>query len=263
MQISNECAKVAAALAAAQKNFAPIPKDREVTVTTKTGGSYRFKYATLDAIRSATMPALAEQGLALVQGLSEDGTALETLLVHSSGEWMKNSTPMIVSGRVVDGRVIPPSNQEHGSAQSYARRYGISALLCVTADEDDDANIADGNSFEGQRVPYRPNPKNGNGTTSNYVADAERDGIVDNSRQKGEMPGTPKRQTAAEKAKTWTDNAIQTLNLSAHTVDSLSKFWSDNTDKIEWLETHAPQQHERFQIAYDNAAESARAKVPA
>ena len=31
-----------------------------------------------------------------------------------------------------------------GSAQTYARRYGVSALLCITADEDDDGNGAGG-----------------------------------------------------------------------------------------------------------------------
>ena len=124
---SQETAKLAAALASAQKAFAPIPKDREVTVKTKTGGSYKFRYATLDAIRAATMPALAEQGLAISQGLRERGTnlwAVETMLLHASGEWISNVTPMIIQGR--EGS--PPGNQELGSAQTYARRYGWSAI---------------------------------------------------------------------------------------------------------------------------------------
>src|SRR5690349_13538481 len=98
---SANIAALAAALAAAQKNFTSIPKDREVKVTTRTGGSYTFRYATMDAILSATMPALAEQSLAISQALSSwgDNYAVETTLYHSSGEWISNVTPMFVNGR--------------------------------------------------------------------------------------------------------------------------------------------------------------------
>ena len=140
---SASIAALAEALAAAQRNFATIPKDREVKVTTRTGGSYTFRYATMDAILSATMPALAEQSLAISQALSSwgDHYAVETTLYHKSGEWISNVTPMFVSGRQgTDGKTYPPGNQELGSAQTYARRYGVSALLCITADEDDDGN---------------------------------------------------------------------------------------------------------------------------
>lgn len=257
---TSSTAKIAAALAAAQKNFAPIPKDREVTVVTKRG-SYKFRYATLDAIRSATMPALAEQQIAVVQGMIEHGRgyAIETRLLHASGEELRNVTPMFVSGRRTDdGRELPPSNQELGSAQSYARRYGLSALLCITADEDDDGNTADGNHIEdsGERVPYVPRQSSANGRR--MAADDQH--LVDTGRAKGTTANGSKR-SAAEKAKEWTDKAIQTLNLGDATVDGLSKFWSEHTDKIEWLETHAADQHERFVTAYDNAAQAARAKV--
>lgn len=256
---SSGIAKLAEALAQAQKNFAPIPKDREVTVQSDRG-SYKFKYATLDAIRSATMPALVEQKLAVVQGMiaTDGGYAVETKLLHASGEWIQNITPMFVSGRVKDGRQFPPTNQELGSAQSYARRYGLSALLCITADEDDDGNTADGNHYQAtERVPYKPR-------TGNMVEEARRDGTLDTTgRQKGTLPakGTAKKLTAAEKAKDWTDKAITTLNLGDATKDSLNAFWKENADKIEWLETGAPDQHERFIVAWDNANDSAARKV--
>lgn len=276
---SPEIAKLAAALAAAQKNFAPIPKNREVTVRSQKG-DYKFKYATLDGILSATVPALAEQGLALVQTIIHDNDGnpgLETTLYHSSGEWLRNVTPMFLTGRQTqDGRTLPPSNQELGSAQSYARRYGISALLCVAADEDDDGNIADGNHIENSRdVPYKGGtPGSAGGGTdfrppasrrggSNWVDESRRDGTLDESRPKGTLPNGNGKKTAAEKAKQWTDNAIQTLNLSDHTAESLNGFHKDNADKIEWLEENAPKEHERFVVAYDNAHERAKGKVAA
>lgn len=266
---SPSIAKLAEALALAQKNFAPIPKDREVTVYSDRG-NYKFKYATLDAIRSATMPALAEQKLAVVQGMiaTDGGYAVETRLLHASGEWIHNVTPMFVSGRVKDGRQLPPTNQELGSAQSYARRYGLSALLCITADEDDDGNTADGNHIDSsERVPYRPRapqtPRQG--SAAGYRMAAEEPELVANAggRLKGTMPNGTAKKTAAEKAKEWTDNAIGTLNLSAHTVESLSKFQSENADKIEWLQEKAPEQYDRFALALDNASQAARAKVAA
>ena len=288
---SMEVAKLAAALAMAQKNFAPIPKDREVTVQSDRG-KYKFKYATLDAIRSATMPALAEQTLAIVQGMVEygNGYAVETKLIHSSGEWIRNVTPMFVSGRVKDGRQLPPTNQELGSAQSYARRYGISALLCITADEDDDGNTADGNHIEdGSRAPYTPY-KPGVGSASagtdfrparrgsmmsaatDSIKDARRDIEAQNGPQERQQSKTPTpapapgKKSAAEKAKTWTDNAIQTIRLPGQHVGSLDKRWKDQQvvpagakfSPLGWLEEAAPEEYERLQAAFDEVRSNAQ-----
>lgn len=271
-------AKLAAALAAAQKNFAPIPKDREVTVYSDRG-NYKFKYATLDAIRSATMPALAEQTLAVVQGMIErgNGYAVETRLIHSSGEWISNITPMFVSGRVKDGRQYPPTNQELGSAQSYARRYGLSALLCITADEDDDGNTADGNHIEGsQRVPYKPKTGSAGGGSDFRAPNgrsqssangrrmaAEEPELVANAagRQKGSLthPKGEKKSEREEKTERFVDNTIQTLNLSGQTTESLDKLWKMNAEQIGWIEANFPGQYERLVTAFDNARESAKA----
>jgi len=282
---SKEVAKLAAALAMAQKNFAPIPKDREVKVQSDRG-SYTFKYATLDAIRSATMPALAEQTLAIVQGMIEygNGYAVETKLIHSSGEWIRNVTPMFVSGRVKDGRQYPPTNQELGSAQSYARRYGISALLCITADEDDDGNTADGNHIEGSsRAPYTPHRPGPAGSASGgtdfrppgprrtgWAKEAENDGTLDTTRNKGEMPGKAPaangKKSAAEKAKSWTDTAIATIKLPGQHVASLDKWWKDQKavpsgakfSPLGWLEEAAPDEYERLQAAFDEVRSNAQ-----
>ncbi len=273
MQTSTEVAEIAKALAAAQKAFAPIPKDREVTVQSKRG-SYKFKYATLDAIRNATIPALVEAEIAVVQGLSDDGKGLVTTLFHSSGQWIKSVTPMIITGRrdPETGREYPPTNQELGSAQSYARRYGLSALLCVTADEDDDGNIADGNHIDKtERVPYQPRQSSESGRR---MASADPH-LVDQNRPKGTMAAgngdalrlepheaPRKRLSAAEqKVKDWNDQAIGTLNLSDQSKDSLEKFWKDNGEKIGWMEAHMPTEYERLLSVFDQAMERASARA--
>jgi hypothetical protein len=124
---------LAAALAKAQMAFPPITRDKRVTVTTKSGGSYSFTYAPLDSILAAVRAPLAANGLAVVQVL--DGGALVTFLIHESGA--------SITGRVD----LPPTAdiQGLGSAITYLRRYALQAVLGIAAEEDDDGNRAAGN----------------------------------------------------------------------------------------------------------------------
>lgn len=141
---------LAAALAKAQGAFPAISRDKEVTVQTKTGGSYKFKYAPLDSILNAVRKPLADNGLAVVQ-LLDDGD-LVTMLMHESGARLAGR----VSIPAVEGNV-----QAFGSAITYLRRYSIQAILGIAAEEDDDGNQADGNtaSFGGaQRPDTTPRP---------------------------------------------------------------------------------------------------------
>jgi hypothetical protein len=126
---------LAESLAKAQASFPAISRDKEVTVQTKTGGSYKFKYAPLDSILNAVRKPLADNGLAITQLL--DGGDLVTMLLHKDGASL--------SGRLavphIDGNV-----QAFGSAITYLRRYSIQAILGIAAEEDDDGNQAAGNT---------------------------------------------------------------------------------------------------------------------
>ncbi len=134
MTRSDSIAKIAPALVAAQAAFPSIVKDGK-------NPAFRSKYATLDGIMAAVRPALAANGLAVVQGAIHPetdgpklvGLAVESVLVHTSGEWMATMVPVPVTKSDAHGL---------GSALSYGRRYGISALLALTTDEDDDGNAA-------------------------------------------------------------------------------------------------------------------------
>lgn len=155
MRHSESFAQIAAALAAANAEFPPIEKNRNVEVVMRNGGSYWFSYATLDAILNAIRVPLAKNGLALMQAevaqeVNVYGDAgvivdverelmMETRLIHSSGEWISNTTPILIA----DGE---NSAQAHGGGVSYARRYGVTTLVCLASEEDDDGNSADGNS---------------------------------------------------------------------------------------------------------------------
>lgn len=142
--------RIATALAKAQGEFEPILRDKTVTVVMKSGGRYTFSYAPLESILHAVTPALSSNGLALTQSLSvvEGKDFVETTLRHSSGEVLCNSIPLFIKE---DGP------QAYGSALTYARRYGVTLLLCVAADEDEDGNGAEGNdATEGQQPTSGP-----------------------------------------------------------------------------------------------------------
>jgi hypothetical protein len=132
---------LAAALAKAQAAFPAISRDKEVTVQTKAGGSYKFKYAPLDSILAAVRAPLAANGLAIVQLLDED--TLVTSLLHESGAILSGRTPIPATEGV----------QAYGSAITYLRRYSIQALLGIAAEEDDDGNQAAGNRAAFSRAP--------------------------------------------------------------------------------------------------------------
>ncbi len=115
------------ALIKAKSEFSPIQKDR-------VNPHFKHKYATLDAVLDAVTPALGKHGLAVVQttALSDGKTVLQTHLYHESGECLTSVYPL---PEISD-------SQKFGAALTYARRYALCAILCVTADEDDDANAA-------------------------------------------------------------------------------------------------------------------------
>lgn len=113
------------------------------------------KYATLTAVWDACRKPLADNGLAVVQAFRVDESGmllLVTKLVHVSGEWMVSEYP-----------VTPTKNdpQGLGSAVTYARRYTLSSLVGVVADDDDDGNAASGQQSAARQTEQRQ--ANGNG----------------------------------------------------------------------------------------------------
>ena len=109
----------------------------EITSVKKTSVNpfFKSKYADLDAVWEMCRKPLSSNGFALVQMPVEiEGKLyLETLLIHTSGEYIKGYLAL-------NPKAIDP--QSVGSAITYARRYAMSAMLGVSADEDDDAEKA-------------------------------------------------------------------------------------------------------------------------
>lgn len=134
MKTSDQIDKLASALAKAQASIEPPPKNRTAKVPTKNGGEYKYTYADLADIIMAVKGPLAANDLAWTSGTEVNGhTALHTRLIHSSGQWIEASYP------IVDGL----SAQQMGSAITYGRRYTLCALLGIVAEDDDDGETAD------------------------------------------------------------------------------------------------------------------------
>ena len=92
---------------------------------------YKSKYADLAAIWQTVRAPLTENGLSVsqVSQPTEPGLiAIETILMHESGEW--------ISGVIVMP-LTKSDPQGAGSAITYARRYGLAAILGVHQEDDD------------------------------------------------------------------------------------------------------------------------------
>ena len=129
-----------AALVEAQGKFGKLKKDRAVEVSTRGGGAYSFRYATLDETIGMLRPVLSDCGLAFLQPIvpgPNGGLVLVTRIQHRDGEWMEAAVPL----------PDPKGDyQAFGSAVTYFKRYSITAFLGITSDEDDDGNRGVGNT---------------------------------------------------------------------------------------------------------------------
>lgn len=116
------------ALAKAQGQFKPAVMD-------KVNPHYKSKFASLTSVMNACREGMTTNGLAIIQAVEsyESGYLITTILGHSSGQWISSQFKLILTKSDMQGL---------GSAISYARRYGVSAMLGIVSDEDDDANLA-------------------------------------------------------------------------------------------------------------------------
>ncbi len=166
---SPEINELATALAKAQGAIEGAQKDSE-------NPFFSSKYADLASVWNAIRKPLAENGLSIIQrpyGL----TGIETILLHSSGQWISGGKMEIAPARkwkeAKDGAEkkmvqMPPDAHGIGSAITYARRYTLMAVAGV-APEDDDGNAATGKSSETKKVEVKKPEGNGIGKAKNAV----------------------------------------------------------------------------------------------
>jgi len=114
---------------------------------------FKSKYADLNSIREACLPALAANGLSVLQPtvIIDGKNYIETMILHESGQYLGGHTEILFSK--------PNDAQNFGAGTTYARRFGLQAFLCIGA-EDDDGEKAVGRSSSN---------KNTIGSQTNYT----------------------------------------------------------------------------------------------
>ena len=122
---SEQIDALAAALAMAQSEMKGAAKNKE-------NDFFESGYADLHSVIEASFPHLTRHGLCVVQGNEPIAghVLVTTTLLHKSGQWMRSQV------RVPLGK---PTAHGLGSAITYGRRYGLSAIVGI-AQMDDDAN---------------------------------------------------------------------------------------------------------------------------
>lgn len=130
MNRSESIAKIAAALVKAQAEMGNAVKDSK-------NPFFKSKFADLNSVREACMPALNKHGISVIQPTTViDGKFyVETTLMHESGEFLSGLYEVVA--------IKQNDPQALGAAVSYSRRYGLQSLVNIGA-EDDDSETAMG-----------------------------------------------------------------------------------------------------------------------
>ena len=146
--MSDQIDQLATSLAKAQGEMEVARKD-------KNNPYFKSKYADLESVIAASRPALTKYGLSVVQNVyqcSDSHHYLITLLLHSSGQWIKSKA-----------QHNPQKNdiQSLSSYNTYLRRMCYTSLVGVATGDDDDGEAAVSShrateSHARQTIPYSP-----------------------------------------------------------------------------------------------------------
>ncbi len=176
METSNTIKELAAALAKFQSTVPNVGKDGM-------NPYFKSKYATLENTISTVRADLAKNGLSFSQFPTGENE-LATILMHSSGEYIKATAKMSPKDNTPQGQ---------GSAITYLRRYALSAILGIATEDDDDGNAASTAKKEPmkayqvpRKVPAADDEAGGHVNkeeVSDEVEELQREGIKDIMRQ--------------------------------------------------------------------------------
>jgi len=127
MNKSEQINEIAMALSKAQASIKGAIED-------STNPHFRSKYASLQSYIDAAREPLTKNGLAITQLLTDihcenmNLVTIETVLMHSSGQWISSTFSVPVSKADAQG---------FGSAVTYARRYSFAAIVGIAPVDDD------------------------------------------------------------------------------------------------------------------------------
>lgn len=155
MKTSESIVNIAKDLHIAQQSIGAAKKDAA-------NPFFKSRFADLGSVIEACKTALLENEISVMQlvGRDELGEYLETVLLHSTGEYIADKMPLHPIRKMImakNGEFQPyleNDPQMQGSAITYARRYALQSMLFIPS-EDDDAEGAQGRQQQ-QALPQRP-----------------------------------------------------------------------------------------------------------
>jgi len=115
---------------------------------------FKSKYVQLEGVVDAIDKATPGTGLSYYQDVQsgDNEVLVTTVITHSSGQYIQLG-PLAVP-------VAKKDAQAFGSAETYARRYALSAAFGITSDVDDDGNAAAQTApRQTAQRPQRPQPR--------------------------------------------------------------------------------------------------------
>jgi hypothetical protein len=219
------------AMVSAQAEMKAIRADLENPQT-------RSKYASYAQLDKAIRPIYSKHGFAVSFNTGdaprENELRVLATLSHGGGHRQDYRIDMPADGKGARGNDVMTKTHATGAAASYGQRYLYKLMFnLAVGDVDDDGNGAGGHDDD---------------IEANAPADALRD-----------RDGKLLSHYASDKAKKFTANAIETINLSANA--EAVKDWrranfkapkGSNVSPLAWLEYHAPTEFLRVKTAYEN-----------
>ena len=130
---SEQINELAAALSKVQGELEPAIKDGTNPAYAKGNNPQAGKFNSLTACWKSCRDTLAKNGLAVIQTSfvgENDKYYLLTTLVHSSGQYMRSITPLLLAKN---------DSQSYGAAMTYFRRFSLCAIVGISPEDDDGA----------------------------------------------------------------------------------------------------------------------------
>lgn len=145
MKTSDQINELAAALSKAQGELKNIEKG-------KINPHLKSKYADIADGLEVIRPVLAKHNLSVIQATDVNPDTgvftLHTRLMHSSGQWIESTYPLMTG-----------KPQEQGSAITYARRYSLFSLIGTAGtNEDDDGHAANNAAPAPAKATFKKTP---------------------------------------------------------------------------------------------------------
>lgn len=143
MRSSEALGKISPALVACLAELRGAVKDAK-------NPHFKNDYASLESVVETVRPVLASHKLGVMQGPGElihGALTVTTRIIHESGEWIESDLQV---------PLVKADPQAAGSAITYARRYGLMAMLSLPAlDDDGEAAHGRGSAAAAQPIAMR------------------------------------------------------------------------------------------------------------